>query len=80
MALAVAAKQVMRQMSTAQTSAPFDFWGQAGDEKGNIPLRERSGGRYKGAGMFPLGPSDAELRKVRLKHRLKRATRHRLAL
>lgn len=41
MALAVAVKQLMRQMANAKDSAPFDFWEPPRDEQGNEVLRER---------------------------------------
>jgi hypothetical protein len=60
MALAVATKQLMRQMANAKDTAPFDFWEPPRDEEGNEVLKERQ-------------KTDDEWATYRLRRRIERA-------
>lgn len=66
MALAVAIKQVMRQMANAQDTAPFDFWSAPTDDEGK-PL-------------LPVPGKPVDLKKRRLNRRIDRGWKSRMVL
>jgi hypothetical protein len=80
MALAVAVKQVMRQMGTGQTAAPFAFWAgytEVPSERKGIP--RTADGKFR-ASLLGLPLAGEDLTKVRLKYRIDRAVKRRLVL